>query len=151
MLGLKIIAVFVMSAAIGALYRIPRNSMIYGALNGTVAWLVTYGLLQGGANIVAACFLGAVAVGLGAEILARSLCKPATVFIIPGFIPLVPGGEAYTTMRLFVEGQNIDAVSMGVRTVLMAGAIAFGIIISVTAYRLSATNEDYGAEHADKS
>lgn len=152
MLGLKLAAVLVMSGAIGVMYRIPRNVLIYGSFSGMAAWVVTYALQTTGANVVTASFCGSLAIGTLAEVLARMLRKPATVFVITGFIPLVPGREAFTTMRYLVEGQYVEAVSMGVQTMLLGGAIAFGIFVSITGYRLTLNylikNE---IEHADNS
>jgi uncharacterized membrane protein YjjB (DUF3815 family) len=144
-LAAKIVATFLLSAAIGILYRVPRSVVLYSSINGTVSWLILYGLIASGVNVIAASFCGRLAVGTIAEILARLLRKPATIFIIPGFIPLVPGREAYTTMRYMVEGWQLEALSMGVQTLLMAGAIAFGIIISIFSYRLAA-NFKFGNE-----
>ncbi len=135
----KIAAVFVMGTAVGVMYRIPRGLLPYGGLNAVLAWLVAYLLGAAGMSVVAAIFFGSVALGAAAEALARLLRKPATIFIIPGFIPLVPGREAYTTMRWLVEGQHGDALAMGMQTLLTAGAIAFGIFVSITVYRLALT------------
>ncbi|MDR3589726.1 MAG: threonine/serine exporter family protein [Negativicutes bacterium] len=152
MLGLKIAAVFIMGAAIGILYRIPRSVLLYASFNGTIAWLVIYFLMQAGTNVVAASFVSALIIGALAEMLARALRKPATVFIIPGFIPLVPGREAFTTMQLLVEGRQLDALSMGAQTLFTAGAIAFGIFVSITAYRLMVTYKlKSGIQHVDES
>lgn len=135
----KIAAVFIMGTAVGVMYRIPRRLLPYGGLNAALAWLVA-GLLAGaGVNAVAANFFGSVALGTAAEGLARWLRTPATIFVIPGFFPLVPGREAYTTMRYLVEGQYEQAVAMGMQTLLTAGAIAFGIFVSITLYRFART------------
>ncbi|MBP2655855.1 MAG: Threonine/Serine exporter, ThrE [Firmicutes bacterium] len=138
-LAAKIVAAFLLSGAIGILYRVPRSVVFYSSLNGTISWLILYSLIENGVNVITASFCGSLAVGIIAETLARLLRKPSTVFIIPGFIPLVPGREAYTTMRYMVEGWQLEALSMGVQTLLMAGAIAFGIIISISGYRLAAS------------
>lgn len=137
---MKIAAVFTMGTAVGIMYRIPRSLLLYGALNATLAWLVTGLLAAAGMNAVAANFFGSVALGAAAESLARRLRKPATIFVIPGFIPLVPGREAFTTMRYLVEGRYGPAVEMATQTLLTAGAIAFGIFVSVTLYRLAISN-----------
>ena len=152
MFVVKIISVLVIGAAIGVLYRIPRGALAYGSLTGLAAWLV-YDLLSGvGVGIVAASFCGSMSVGFLAEILARALRKPATIFIIPGFIPLVPGIQAYTTMRFLVEGRQLEALAMGAQTILLAGAIAFGIFVSVTAFRLAISDKNVSEiDHADKS
>lgn len=137
---MKVAAVFVMGTAVGILYRIPRNLLFYGALNATLAWLVMVLFAGAGTVPVAANFFGGIALGAAAEALARRLRKPATIFIIPGFFPLVPGREAYTTMRYVVEGRYGPATEMAVQTLLTAGAIAFGIFVSVTVYRLLLAN-----------
>lgn len=150
MLAFKIVSVFISGIAVGVLYRIPRSLFLYGSFNAAVSWLVMYGLLTNGANIVAANFAGGVAVGLVAETFARTLRKPATIFIIPGFIPLVPGGDAYNTMRFMVESKFSEAVMLGVRTMLVAGAIAFGIFVSATVYRLVVNyRAESGAQNAE--
>ncbi len=136
----KVAAVFIMGAAVGVMYRIPRSLLVYGGLNAALAWLVTVLLTDAGVNAVAANFFGSVALGAAAEAMARLLRSPATIFVIPGFFPLVPGREAYTTMRYLVEGQYGPAVAMGMQTVLTAGAIAFGIFVSVTVFRLAYTH-----------
>lgn len=152
MLGLKIAAVFMMSASIGILYRIPRRLLFYDGLVGVITWLVMYTTTQAGGNIILADFLGSIALGVVAEALARLLKKPATIFIIPGFIPLVPGGEAFATIRFMVEGHYTDGVSMGMKTILIGGAIAFGIFVSSTVYRLMINySVENNKENAGKS
>lgn len=136
MLLLKIAAVFGVSASIGVLYRIPRSSLAYASGVGVVAWLIMYAILQYNGNIIFADFGGSIVIGLLAEGLARWLKKPATIFVIPGFIPLVPGGDAYTTMVHMVQGRFVEGVAMGMQTALSGGAIAFGIFISSTVCRL---------------
>ncbi|MGI6091965.1 MAG: threonine/serine exporter [Veillonellaceae bacterium] len=152
MLGLKIAAVFFMSAAIGVLYRVPRRLLFYDGMVGVLSWLVVYTTLQSGGNIILADFLGSIAIGIIAELLARLLRKPATIFIIPGFIPLVPGGEAYTTIRFLVEGRYAEGVAMGMKTLMIGGAIAFGIFVSSTVYRLVINyNVENSTEHVRKN
>lgn len=139
MLAMDFAAVFLMGLAVGVLYRVPRNLLVYGSLNATAAWFVTYELMTAGVSVTAANFCGGLLVGTASELLARRLRNPATIFIIPGFFPLVPGREAYTTMRYLVEGQYSPALAMAVQTMLTAGAIAFGIFVSITVYRLVLT------------
>ncbi|WP_425059743.1 hypothetical protein SCACP_03470 [Sporomusa carbonis] len=143
MLIIKFAAVFAMGIAVGVLYRIPRSLLLYVSAIGLVGWTVMFTVASSGISTIMANFLGSMAVGLLAELLARFLKKPATIFIVPGFIPLVPGREAYTTMRYMVESHFNDGVAMGMQTALTGGAIAFGIFVSSTLYRLTRTNADY--------
>lgn len=152
MLILKIVAVFLISASIGILYRIPRNLLLYASLVGVVAWLIMYYTMIVGATVVLADFLASITVGVMAEFLSRVLKQPATIFIIPGFIPLVPGGDAYTTMLYMVKGQYVNGVAMGMQTILTGGAIAFGIFVSATVFRLVTNyNIERSLQNVDKS
>lgn len=136
MVLLKITAVFFMGMAVGVMYRIPRQLLLAASLVGVSAWLVFYFAALNHVNIIFGSFLASLTVGFIAELLARRLRKPATVFTIPGFIPLVPGREAYTTMLHMVKGDYIEGLALGMQTLLIAGAIAFGIFLSATIYRL---------------
>ena len=146
MLLIKIAAVFAMGSAIGVLYRIPRNLLIYASATGVAGWMVMYLVAKSGISTIMANFLGSMVVGVVAEFLARYLKKPATIFTVPGFIPLVPGREAYTTMKFMVESQFNEGVAMGMLTLLTGGAIAFGIFASSTLYRLLRVYIDYQVE-----
>jgi uncharacterized membrane protein YjjB (DUF3815 family) len=149
MMVLKIAAVLAMGGAVGILYRVPRNLLMYGSLTGLAAWLVFYGTAALGAKVVAASFFGSVVAGSISEILARVVRKPATIFIIPGFIPLVPGRDAYMTMLLLVEGRYAEGVAAAMTTLLIAGAIAFGIFLSTMVFRLMANYKVRGkTDHA---
>ena len=132
----KIIAVLSMGAAVGLLYRIPRRLLLPSSLVGVLAWSVYYVAVSKQINIIFANFLASLAIGFAAELLARLLKKPTTVFTVPGFIPLVPGRDAYTAMLYMVKGENLQGVAMAVQTLLIAGSIAFGIFLSSTIYRL---------------
>lgn len=133
----KLLTVFAMGLAIGVLYRIPRGLLPYASGNGVLAWVVVFVTSALGAKIVAASFFGSFAAAISSELLARLLKKPATIFLLPGFIPLVPGREAYATMAHIVEGRYTQGVTAGVQTILIGGAIAFGIFASSTIYRLA--------------
>lgn len=136
MLAFKIIAVFFMSASFGVLVRMPQSLFFYGGLVGLVPWLVMYNVLLVSHSTILAVFAGSIVLGLFAEFLARHLKKPATLFLVPGFIPFVPGGETYNTVRFLIEGRYVDAAAMGVRAALIGSAIAFGVFVSAAVLRL---------------
>jgi len=81
-------------------------------------------------DIVAATFISTLFVAIMSQLLARVQKMPVTVFSISGIIPLVPGGLAYETMRSFVENDYSIAIKLATKTLLLSGAIAFGLIIS---------------------
>jgi uncharacterized membrane protein YjjB (DUF3815 family) len=82
--------------------------------------------------------LGALCVGIFSEIAAAVYRKPATVYIIPGIIPLVPGGGMYETMLYSVLGNRETASFIGFRTLSAAAAIAVAIAIASSLARFVA-------------
>lgn len=128
----KLVAVFLLSLAIGILYRVPKSSLVYGAVVGVIGWFVFFIIINREGSIYIGCFLGSLMVALMSEMLARYLRKPATIFLIPGFIPLVPGREAYFSMLAIISGNYADGLAMAIQTALMGGAIAMGIFVIST-------------------
>lgn len=104
--------------------------IIWGAVTGAAGWLAFR--LTGGTGAGGSAFsylAGALAVAAFSEIMRLFWHTPATVFLIPGLLPLVPGGGMFKTMRAAVQGLSSDALSLGYTTLLAAGAIALGIAL----------------------
>ena len=131
----------VLAAASGTLgFSILFNSrprrLFLGALGGGLTWLV-YLLLSGAISSDFLCVaLTAVFGATYAEIMARVCKAPATVFTILSEIALIPGGSLYITMHHLVGGRQGEALRYGLHTVMVALAIAVGIVL-VTAFTTS--------------
>lgn len=117
------------------LFGIPANAIFQSAFIGGTGWTVYYTVGQKFNSLIAGAFLGALVVGLIGEGFARYYKKPATVFIIPGIIPLVPGSGMYYTMLALVENDFSKALTKGVETFFIAAAISIGIIITTSLSR----------------
>jgi uncharacterized membrane protein YjjB (DUF3815 family) len=78
------------------------------------------------ANTLSLFFAAAIA-GVYSEIVARITQKPATTFVLPSIVCLVPGTKIYFTMSEAVNGSIEKATTLGVETLLAAGAIAAGV------------------------
>ncbi len=130
MLG-QIIFSFLSSFSCAALFSAPRKSLIPSGFVGMVGWMIYY-FINNFTNhsIYLAAFLGSLAVSILGELSAKIFKKPATVFIMPGLLPLVPGAGIYYTMLDIVNDSAVPGYSKGLETLLVAIAIAFGIIVS---------------------
>ena len=89
-----------------------------------------------GCGIAIACFFGACTVGLTSDIASRICKEAATIFVIPGVLPLVPGAGTYYTMLAVVEGNLDQAAAKGIETLAMAGAIALGLLVMGTIFQI---------------
>lgn len=72
----------------------------------------------------------------GADVLCRNhgprKKTPDTVYIICAAIPLIPGGSLYNTMHYAAEGKWEEFSETGLHTLLLAAAIAVGILCMMT-------------------
>ena len=78
--------------------RMRKRMLLLASLGGAVGWCVYLlcGWLQ---NDITQSFAAILAVAAYSEIMARLQKSPATVYLIVGLIPLVPGGGIYYTME----------------------------------------------------
>jgi len=51
------------------------------------------------------------------------------VFLAGALIPIVPGGGLFSCVMQLLEGNNAQAVVIGIKTLFEAGAIAIAIIV----------------------
>jgi len=107
-----------------------------GALFGAAGWVV-YLVVKDAAGSEAWGYIwGAFAVALCSEIIAFILKRPATVYLVPGVMPLVPGGGIYTMMHEAVLGNLDKAATAGYITLTAAGSIALSIAVTASISRI---------------
>ncbi len=128
---------FLATIAFAVLFQAPKRTLIISGVIGAIGWVVFVYLRQYlEYNSFHANFLATVALALISELSARMFKQPATVFLIPGIIPLVPGLGMYQGMKQIIE-KNYDN---GVTTLLTAGtdsaAIALGIMVIASIFRV---------------
>ena len=81
-------------------------------------------------------FIVALTVSFYAELMARVLKSPATVFTAPCLIPMMPGASLYYTMA-YALGEDMDGfLTRGIATLQIATALAVGIIVATVVMRL---------------
>lgn len=117
------------------LFNIDRKKIIWTGFCGAIGWVTYLAVYKYTVSPVSASFAGSFVVGVYSELMARKLRTPAVQFSIPGIFPLVPGITAFNTINYIVEQNYSAAYSKGMQTVAVAGAIAFGIMLSSTTFR----------------
>ncbi len=108
-----------------------RRRRLLPAVLGSVLTIAIYLLCEAKTgNRLVSYMVSAIFAGAYAELSARALHAPATVFLIPGLIPLLPGAGLYYTMTSMVAGNSADFVHYGIETVHAAVGIAVGVLFS---------------------
>lgn len=127
---------FIASACFGIIFNAPRKSLIQCGFVGSVGWIIYIYLVTYHTNAVVASLAGAVVIAIISHYCARRYKTPMIIYSVAGIIPLVPGGLAYDAMRNFVENDYSTAISLAAKAMMIAGAIAVGIVISEVIFQV---------------
>lgn len=124
----ELIASFVGTIAFSVLFGVPKKYYLDCGLIGLAGWLV-YRLSQmAGVGNTFAVFFAVVIIILCSRITAVRRQCPATVFMITGIFPLVPGAQIYWAAYYLVTNQFDQALSSGFTAIKVIIAIVLGII-----------------------
>ena len=133
---IQLVTAFTGSLGFALLFHVRKEKLLLASLGGLLAWGVY--LLMGLATDqeVVRYFAASVVLTVYAEFLARAVKCPATLFLVTAAVPLIPGGSLYHTMEYFMES-DLDAFShQGLNTVLLAVAIAVGMLFPSSIFQL---------------
>ena len=111
-------------------FNTSKYDIVRAGIVAAIGWGTYLILKQTSVSLAIAYFGGAFVVALLSEILALLIKNPATVYLLPGLFPLVPGGGMFQTMEAAVSGNMDNALSIGFSTLTAAGAIAIGIAVA---------------------
>jgi uncharacterized membrane protein YjjP (DUF1212 family) len=73
-------------------------------------------------------FLGALTVGLGANLYARLANRPALAVITPGMVLLVPGSLGYRSLTYLIDRETIAGVDFAFNMLLVAMSVVGGFL-----------------------
>ncbi len=122
----------VSSLGLAIVYGVKRSHLIWTVLSAVLCcagYEIAYLL---GCGLFMSAFVGAVCAAAYSEFMAHLLKAPATIMIIVGILPLVPGAKLYYTMLGLVQDDMGKFSQNGEAALLLAVGIAVGII-AVTA------------------
>ncbi len=119
----------------GILFNIRGKRLIGAALGGVIASVlyVVLGVIIDNEPLV--YFIVAALVTVYSETSARIIKTPATPITITSLIPLIPGGSLYYTMAYAFQSDFETFLNKAVSTLLLAAALALGIIIATAVWR----------------
>ncbi len=127
---------FCSTVGFSILFHVPKKHLASAGFVGALGWLTyTYFIISGSGNILA-CFAGSCVVAIISDVFSRAFKDAATIFVIPGILPLVPGAGMYYTMLAILEGNVEKMASTGTETILMAGSIAVALLVIASVTKL---------------
>ncbi|MBR5570188.1 MAG: threonine/serine exporter family protein [Oscillospiraceae bacterium] len=119
-----------------ALFNVHGKGTVLCVLGGGLTWAI-YGLtIMCGGSDFTGYFIATIFAAAYAEIMARIRKCPALGYLVISIFPLLPGAGIYYTTNYFIRG-DMSAFSREVTsTIAIAGALAVGILIISTLFRL---------------
>lgn len=107
----------------------PRHWLL-ATLGGALSWLLYLLVFWRSGAVFFSSLAAATAICLWSETLARVRKAPANIFLIPGIIPLLPGGALYYTMNALISSDMATVIQKGRETGLVVLGIVGGILIA---------------------
>lgn len=125
---IQIIAAFFATVFFSILFNVNKKELIVCGVVGSSGWAIYLITSKLDASIVLASFFGALLVSILSHLLAIYRKNPATVYQIPGIIPLVPGAGMYKSLLYLIQDRFVLSAQSLVETFQIAGAIAVAML-----------------------
>lgn len=121
------------------IFNIHGPGVVICAMGGVLVWSAYLITLKFNGNVIFANLVGGLIGAFYAEIMARIRKYPAISYLVVSIFPLIPGAGVYYTMNYAVHSNMTMFANKGFETAAIAGAIALGILLISTAFRLWST------------
>ncbi len=125
---LEFVVAAIGTVAFSVLFFVPRKFYILNGVCGGLGWGVYLLLFSNGRSSVEASFVASLAVIFASRYLAVVKRCPATLFMIPGIFPLIPGISIYWTAYYAVSNNLAMAQETGFTAFKIVCVIVLAII-----------------------
>lgn len=117
------------------LYNIEWRAIPFALLGAAVACAIFEFYIYFNGNYFVGALLSAMAVAAYSDIIAHVIKTPTTVLLIPGIVPMVPGGLLFKTMLAILDSDTNNASLSGSRALFIALGITVGILAATFVFR----------------
>lgn len=122
------------SIGFGILFNLRGRRLMLAGLGGMLGWIIYLILYRITGHEVMSYGLATVLTTLYSQAMARIVKSPATLFLVPSVVPMLPGGYLYYSMLYAVSGDWDNFLAEGVLTLSTAAAIAVGMMVGSSLY-----------------
>lgn len=130
------LSAFIACLGFSLIFRIHKIKFaMISSIGGALGYLI-YSLAIIKHDDIFSYFMAMVIVTLFAELAARIFKAPATIFLIIGCFPLVPGRGIYETMLYCTQGKNELFLNSFIHTLAISLSLAMGIIVVSTIFKV---------------
>ena len=124
----------ILMAGVGTLgfalfFSVNKKHIAAATFGGLLSWTIYLIIYHITGSIFLGNMIASMVVCLWSELMARKLKAPTNIFMIPGIIPLLPGGTLYYTMEAMLQKNNKVFIEKGLQTVMITLGIVAGIVV----------------------
>lgn len=139
---IQLVTALVTSVAFAAVFKSNKRHLAMAGVCGILTYATYFAVYTLASSLFWAGFISSLVAALFSECNARVRKAPSLVMLMPGVIPIVPGGYLYRTVRDFVRGLPGDAfvhlsdaasVALGIAGGVVLISMVFGILSDISA------------------
>ena len=134
--AIQLLACFVGCVGFSILFNIHGPGALLCTLGGALTWAAYLIVIALGGSDLLGYLWATIVASVYSEVMARVRKYPAISYLVVSIFPLIPGASVYYTMTHAVKGDMTAFASTGMHTIGIAGAIAVGILLVSTAFRI---------------
>ena len=133
---IQLMAALLGSLGFAALFNIRGKKLIFATIGGFLSWATYLAAACSNANPYFCGFISTVLTTLYAEVMARMVKTPVTVFLVSATIPLIPGAALYRAMKCLMHRNYAGFSKEGTYTLLFAASMSAGITFTTVVFRM---------------
>ncbi len=127
-----LISFFVSTLAIACfsiLMSIQKRELLLCGFIGGISWVLYHILQTQGLGKSTSVFFASLVLTILSRAFAVIRKTPATIYLLPGSLPMVPGAGIYYSVYNLIHGTLLEFASKGIETLATGIGIVFGILI----------------------
>ena len=133
---IQLMAALLGSLGFAALFNIRGKKLIFATIGGFLSWATYLAAVCINTNPYFCGFISTVLTTLYAEVMARMVKTPVTVFLVSATIPLIPGAALYRAMNCLMHRNYAGFSKEGTYTLLFAASMSAGITFTTVVFRM---------------
>lgn len=134
---LELVGAFGGAAGFALLFNVQAKRLFWAGAGGMLGWAVYLSLGHWYGSDVLRYFGAAFCFTIYSKVLSQRKKTLSTVFLVPAAIVMVPGASLFRSMRFAIDGAWMSFSHQILYTLLLAAAIAAGIVCGMTAYHIT--------------
>ncbi len=131
-----VIFIFIGTLSVAGSANVRAKQLFLCGIGGVISHISFFVLEYMETDEGVSVFITSAVITLYAEIMARTVKTPATVFLYSAIVPILPGRGLFHTVMYLIQKNSEGFISQGIYTIIRSVAISLGIVTASSIYKL---------------